>query len=70
MDNEQKNHCQPDLERRLYMNYNEEYEGNEIDIVDLLMIFWTKKFLILAFVLLFSLAGRAARWRGTWTATT
>ena len=57
MENNQKDHCQPDQEKRLYMNYNEEYEGNEIDIVDILMIFWTKKFLIAAFVIIFALCG-------------
>ena len=39
------------------MNYNEEYDGTEIDIVDILMIFWSKKFLIAAFVIIFALCG-------------
>lgn len=57
MENNQKDHCQPDQEKRLYMNYNEEYDGTEIDIVDILMIFWSKKFLIAAFVIIFALCG-------------
>ena len=59
MENDKMTPCPSEQERRLYMNYGEQYEGDEIDIVDILMIFWTKKFLILAFVLLFSLAGFA-----------
>ncbi len=57
MENNQKDPCQPDQEKRLYMNYNEEYDGTEIDIVDILMIFWSKKFLIAAFVIIFALCG-------------
>lgn len=57
MENNQKDHCQPDQEKRLYMNYNEEYDATEIDIVDILMIFWSKKFLIAAFVIIFALCG-------------
>lgn len=57
MENNQKDSCQPDQKKRLYMNYNEEYDGTEIDIVDILMIFWSKKFLIAAFVIIFALCG-------------
>lgn len=57
MENDKMIPCPSEQERGLYMNYGEQYEGDEIDIVDILMIFWTKRFLILAFILLFSLAG-------------
>ncbi|NLV81778.1 MAG: hypothetical protein GXZ18_02055 [Synergistaceae bacterium] len=55
MENDQKDHYPLDQDKRLYMNYNGEYDDNEIDIVDILMIFWSKKFLIAAFVVVFAL---------------
>lgn len=58
MDN-QKTTCPPNDERRLYMDYSEQYEGNEIDIVDIIIILWSKKYLIFAFILIFTLAGFA-----------
>lgn len=55
MENDKKTPYPPNDERRIYMNYNEEFDGDEIDIVDILMIFWSKKFLIAAFVIIFAL---------------
>lgn len=58
MDNK-KTPCPPNDEKRLYMDYNEDYDADEIDIVDILMIFWSKKYLILASIFIFILAGLA-----------